>query len=59
MKKYLAFAAMAAALAAPNLTTPNANNHLPNEFARIASGKGIGSLSRHKAKMKCKIYCKK
>ena len=53
MKKYLALAALAATLSAGN----GQNNYLAYDAAKQVSGKGIGSLSRHKAKMKCKKYC--
>jgi hypothetical protein len=50
-KKYLAMVAMAAALMSET-------KHLNYEHAKNISSNGIGSLSRHKAKMKCKKYCK-
>jgi hypothetical protein len=50
-KKYLAMAAMAAALASETKI-------LDYNHAKNISFNGIGSLSRHKAKMKCKKYCK-
>lgn len=49
-KKFSAMAAMAAALMSETKQLPYFNSKQLNN--------NIGSLSRHKAKMKCKKYCK-